>query len=924
MAKKTAMPGAFDRIITNARLDPALDSGELLSPSNAGWEEASEADDDLPANVASLINDLMGDPGEDEDDARASGNAPLPEDHYANLAEYVGEDKLGEISRDLLAAIQVDYESMSTWLQVAGRALKEVGLDRQIDSRSDPFPGASGVIHPALGKAAVDFRARVLPEMCPPNGPVRIKQVGAYNKLKERKSYAVREHMNYQLTVQVPEYRDTTSSMMFMLPIIGSWFRKPYWDVAKGRPSLMSIAPGDLIVNMGSQDLDNAELVTHAFNIPVRRFEELQRLGVYLNEPIEPSEESEEDDLGANALRDAIKKIVSGSGGYSTITSEINGFVRVYECYCMLDLDSYSPAALVDSDDDDQYGEDDDSGAEDDDSAERTEGTQPYIVSIDCQSGKILAIRRNWSEDDARRQKIMPIFHYKFVAWHGFFGLGLFHLMGGIQHTLTGGTRALLDTAQIQNAGGGVRLKGARISGSDKTFSPLEFVEMEADFQSEPDVSKLFALFPRTPPSPVLFQLLQYLAGEAQSFAGIALQQIADMGGNTPATTMLALIEQGSKAYATIHADLHFTQGRELQEIARLNGLYLDDAETIRIHGGELVVSKKDYDAAIDIIPVSDPNIFSDAQRAMQAQAVLQLAQQHPGKVNVDEAIKDYLFAFRVPSPERYMVSNAKARALDPVSEFQAIIDGKPTDAFQGQDHAAHVAYLLSVSQDPQYQPIMQVIGPQLQALTARHLGLQAMVEALAFYEQQRGMAMQQGMVLPPPDPNQIAQIQAQAAQSQSQQRQQIAAQQAQQQGGGEQMAAQAMMLEAQASMEDVKRKASDDVAKAEQAARKAQLDLEELQAKHQRELLALQQKSQAEAAKISADLSYKTDEADKQRRFEAEQAAMDREVDLTKAAMSANKSASVKGPIGSEADGSPTDGIMARTIAWLRGTVSR
>lgn len=914
MAKKpkNSNTNPFDRLITNAPLDPALETDRLFSDSSAGWDQGGKSGDDLTDSVDAIISEVMG----DDDGAFGSmfDEPQLPEDHNANLADHVDDDRLGEISRDLLDGVRTDYESMSTWLQVAGRALKEVGLDRQVDSRSDPFPGASGVIHPALGKAAVDFRARVLPEMCPPNGPVRIKQVGSYNPIKEKKASVVREHMNYQLTVQVPEYRETTSSMTFMLPIVGSWFRKPYWDVTKGRPSLVSIAPGDLIVNMAARDLDSAELVTHAFNIPIRQFEELQRLGVYRNIEVSASDEMDEDDLGANALRDTIKKIVSGSGGYSTITSETNGFIRVYECYCMLDLESDSP---VDATDDEDGEGDIENGAE------RAEGMRPYVVTIESKSGQVLAIRRNWSEADERRQKIMPIFHYKFVAWHGFFGLGLFHLMGGIQHTLTGGTRALLDTAQIQNAGGGIRLKGARISGGDKTFSPLDFMELEADFQSEPDVNKLFSLVPRTPPSPVLFQLLQYLAGEAQNFAGIALQQIADMGGNTPATTMLALIEQGSKAYATIHADLHFTQGRELQEIARLNGLYLDDQETFRVHGGELVASKDDYDDEIDIIPVSDPNIFSDAQRAMQAQAVLQLAQQYPNKVNIDEAIKDYLSAFRVPSPERYMVSMPQARPLDPVSEVWAIVDGKPVDAFAGQDHAAHVAYLLAIGNDPQYQPLVQAHGPQLQALVGRHLAMQAADEAMTAYQQLSQQAQMAGQPLPPPDPRMIAQIQSQAAQSQSQQRQAIQAQQAQQQGGGD-LAAQAMMVEAQASMEDVKRKAADDVAKAEQAARKAQLDLEELQAKHQRELLALQQKSEAEAAKIDADLVYKMTEADKDRAFKAKQAAMDREVDLTKAAMSASKSASVEGPIGSAADGDPADGIMARTVAWLKSALGR
>lgn len=866
------------------------------------WDSAPESDDPIIASALALADtDLT-------EDVDGDG---FPVEHDANLAEYVDESTLRQISQDLLSGIQNDLSSMSSWLEVAGRGIKEMGFDRQKDQRSDPFPGASGVTHPAMAKASVDFMSRALPEMCPPNGPVRIKEVGEYNPTKDRKAQVVREHMNYQLTVQIPEYRESTAAMLMMLAPVGTWFKKVFWNEIKGRVDFVGIAPGDLIVNMRASDLDNAERVTHSYQMTRREFEKMQELGAF-RDIFVMDDDDMADDTGANGLKDAIEQIVRAGEGYSTISSDIDGCVRLYEVRCMLDIESEAEEfAFGDEEDEPDDDSPADSGAfgqageeiepGEDVGAERAKEMRPYIVTLDANSGAIVSIKRNWDQEDPRKRQIMPIFAYKFVSWSGFFGLGLYHLIGGLQSTLTGATRALLDSAQIQNAGGGLRLKGARLNGGDKSFSPLDFVEVECDMQDTPDINKLFSLIPRTPPSEVLYRLLEMFGQQAEAFAGIATQTIADMGGNTPATTMLALIEQGSKSYAAIHAGLHFTQGRELREMHRLNGLYLNDGETVRTHGGEMVVRREDYDASIDIIPVSDPNIFSDAQRAAQAQAVMQMAQQYPQLINLEEALKDYLTTLRVPSPDRFLVQQKQPKPLDPVSEFQAIIAGEPTDAFQGQDHQAHVAYLTAVSQDPQYQIVMQAAGPLVQALIARHLGLQALDEAIAFAQQQAQQAQMMGQMVPPPDPRQLAQLQAQAAQQQSQQRQQIAAQQAQQaQQQGDGMS--------QALMADVQRKAQADVAEAELKAQKLQVEIQKNQLDQQVKAFEAERKSQIDMRALEMEYAFKAD-----------QAARDRELQLTIESMKIAQQQAVTGPIG-QTEGDATDGKMPGWFGRLLG----
>lgn len=822
-------------------------------------------------------------------------------EHFENLAENMSEDELSSIATDLMEGVNADFESMGGWLKVCGRAVREMGLDRDEDQGSVPFNGASGAIHPALSKACVDFSSRAIGEMCPANGPVRTKIIGQYTPEKQAQSEAIREYMNYQLTAEIPEYRDSRASLLTMLPALGSYFSKVFWNDMEGRIDFCSIMPGDLIVNMRAPSLDRAPRVTHRLELSYEELVRQQRAGIYRDIDVGSNDMDVAGTNHLSQLQEAIDNIIGESDGNFLNLTE--GYLSLLEIRCHLDLASHQDV---------------------DDEGEPTGRALPYVVTIHPESGKVLSIYRNWEEDDARKKALMPIFHYKFIAWQGFFGLGLFHLIGGIQSSLTGALRALLDAAQIQNMGGGIRLKGVRFSGETAAYNPLEWTEVECDFgEAQPDLARYFMQFPRAEPSNMLYQLLGSMSEEAASFAGIATQQVADANNNGPVGTTLALIEQGSKIYSSIHAGLHATQARELQEMARLNGIYLDDEKTVATHDGELVIRRADFSSAIDVLPVSDPNIYSDAQRYAQLQAVFQLAQQQPALYNMEALNNEALHILRIPQPERFLAQRQNAIPLDPVSEVWAIVDGKPVDAFAGQDHAAHVAYLLAIGNDPQYQPLVQAHGPQLQALVGRHLAMQAADEAMTAYQQLSQQAQMAGQPLPPPDPRMIAQIQSQAAQSQSQQRQAIQAQQAQQQGGGD-LAAQAMMVEAQASMKDVERKAAEDVAKAEQAARKAQLDLEELQAKHQRELLALQQKSQVEAAKIDADLVYKMNEANEQRVFDAEQAAMDREVKLQIAAMSASKSASVEGPIGSVADGDPADGIMARTVAWLKSALGR
>lgn len=703
------------------------------------------------------------------------------DDFYRNLAEDLGDEALSSLASKVIREERIDRESRQEWDDQLAKGLQQLGFDRSRDQRSDPFPGASAVTHPLLAQSIVDIHARLMKEMLPAKGPVDTQIIGQETPQKRDRATRIKDHMNYQLTIEVPEYRDETDSMFMLLGAAGSCFKLIYWDMGAKRLRVEFILPDDFVVPYGAKSLENAPRYTRRLHMFDGEASAMQRSGAWLDIP-----------LGSPSGDDDISRVREVS---DRIQGEDKPGESEYDQHLFLEQHR-------DCDEPELVGMDD-----------APEGMAlPYIVTVHVGTGKVVAIRRNWKQpvEDAApdyRKRVWFI-HYKFLPWMGFYGIGLLHLIGGLGIAATGALRAMMDAAAIRNAPGGLRLRGSRVNGTTLTYSPLEFTEVDA-----PGVRKIQDIampYPQNPSDPAMFQLLGFLTQEGAKFASVTTQAIQDGTNNGPVGTTLALIEQGSMVYSDIHARQHYSAGKEFQLIADLNHEHLDDEVNFRVFGGENVISWQDYSGEVNVVPVSDPSIFSQAQRAARAQAELQLAEkasQMGVPVNLPLAFRNVAETLNLPDTDELFPEPQQAQPLDPVSEVQALKDGMPVKAFPGQAHDAHVQFLMSVAQDPKYQMLMPMIGPRLQALVADHLVL-GMQADMALAMQQSGMM--------PQDPNQLAMIVAQIEQEQAQQRMQAAQQgQAPQQDPG--------LIQVAAA--DVQRKAQADAAKAAEESRRTDMD---------------------------------------------------------------------------------------------------
>ena len=626
--------------------------------------------------------------------------------HWDNLAVTLDEDDLLEIANNVIEEYEADKESRSEWESTFERGFDLLGL--KLEEASQPFDGACTAVHPLIIESAVKFQSKASQEIFPSKGPVKTQIMGASTPDKEKQANRVMNFMNYQLTEQMPEYFDETERMLFNLPIFGSAFKKIYYDLSLERPVSEFVSIDNFYVSYNASDLKNAD---HYTQVIYRTPNDLRKdimSGMYAlpeeDEMLEPSE------VTPSTLRQKMDNILGIQPDYSQ-----NPQHTLLEHHCYLNIEH-----INEEDDDDKF----------------CIGL-PYVVTVDLDSKSVLSIRRNWNENDPLKEKLLWFTHYRFVPGFGFYGLGYIHFLGNLTATSTAAMRNLIDAGQFATLPGGFKARGVRVTGGDEPIAPGEFREVEA---TGIDLNKAIINLPYKEPSGTLLQMLQFVTAAGQKFADETDQVVSDASNYGPVGTTVALIEQSMKFFTGIHKRLHHGQRQELQILSRINYDFLPDEYPYDIPLVSGQIFKQDFDGRVDIVPVTDPNIPSQAHRLAKAQMILQLSSQAPpGVYNFKEVNSAILDSLNIDHPERFIVPEQQPQPLDPVSDIQQATNGMPIKAFPGQDHKAHIVVKTSFIEDPTLgqTPIMAKVVPLLQANIREHMILQ--------YQEQMGGMLRMG-----------------------------------------------------------------------------------------------------------------------------------------------------------------------------------
>ena len=604
------------------------------------------------------------------------------EDFYSNLAETVNLWDLEKIGMRYLDLIKKDKEAREKRDKQYEEGIRRTGLGDDAPGGAT-FMGASKVVHPVMAEACVDFAAAAIKEMFPPDGPVRTKVLGEVTDEKVEIAERKRDFMNWQLTEQIEEFKDEEEQLTTQLPLGGSQFLKLWYDDKKKRPCAEFVPIDNIYLPFASVNFYTAQRVTEVQAITQWEFDQRVARGLYRDinltrATMEPDETHSE-------------KASNKVEGRKWQDNE-DGVRNVYHIYTYLELD------------DDK----------------RTKGeSAPYIMMIDELEHKVLGVYRNWEEGDETFTKLDWLVEFKFIPWRGAYAIGLPHLIGGLSAALTGALRALLDTAHINNSATLLKLKGAKVSGQSDQVEVTQVTEIEAGPGTD-DIRKIAMPMPFNPPSPVLFQLLGFLNDAAKGVVSTSEEKIAEINQNAPVGTTQALIEQGAKVFSSIHARLHDSQKRVLQVLGRINRWYLDDMKKGDIVS-DLPITTDDFKRNSDIVPVSDPHIFSETQRMAQNQAVLQLMQQYPQAFDQAAVLQRVLKQMKVPAVNELMPNIPKAIEQDSANENAAMALGKPAFAYPRQDQLAHIQSHLNFALDPNLGS-NNLIAPKFIPLALEHI----------------------------------------------------------------------------------------------------------------------------------------------------------------------------------------------------------
>ena len=672
----------------------------------------------------------------------------------ANLAEDMSDSDLASLAYELLGDVTEDINGRKDWLEIYIKGLKLLGL--KYEDRSEPWPGASGVFHPLLMEAGVKFQSDLIMETFPAAGPVRTKIVGKETIEKKQAALRVQEDMNYELTDGMPEYRPEHERLLLCAALSGNAFKKIYFDPSMGRQVAPFIPPEDVIVPYGAANLQAAERITHRMRKTKNELRRLQVAGFYrdvdLGDPV--------------AIMDEVEKQKATEQGF---TASMDTRYQLLEMHVELDLEGYE--------DTDKNGD-------------PTGIKLPYVVTIEKGTSTVLAIRRNWLEDDKLKQRRQHFVHYGYIPGFGFYYFGLIHLIGGHTHTATSLMRQLIDAGTLSNLPGGLKARGMRVKGDDTPIAPGEFRDVDLPSGA---IRDNILMLPYKEPSQVLMALMDKVVMDGRQFAATAELSASDMSTNAPVGTTLAILERVMKVMSAIQARIHYTMKEEFKLLAAIIRDNTPEDYDYEPEVGDASAKRADYDCC-DVLPVSDPNASTMAQRVVQYQAVMQLAQQSPQIYDLPFLHRQMIEVLGVKNANKIVPMMDDLQPMDPVSENMAIMTGKPVKAFMYQDHQAHIGVHMAAMQDPK---IMAVIGQNPQAQSIMAAGMAHLMEHVAF-EYRSQIQKTLGALLPPPpnteedtgylDPEtevKVSQLSAVAAQqllqaNKSQQQQQQAQQQLQ------------------------------------------------------------------------------------------------------------------------------------------------
>jgi hypothetical protein len=623
-------------------------------------------------------------------------------DFYGNLAEELDDRALGQLSSELLGDFEANKSSRSEWEDAYSKGLELLGYT--YEERTMPFRGATGVTHPLLAEAATQFQAQAFNELLPPSGPVRTHVVGEKTKDSEAQSHRVKDFMNYYITNVMEEYTPEFDQMLFYLPLAGSTFKKVYYDEAIDRAVSKFVPAEDIVVPYGASDLDSCENITQVVKMSMNDLRIRQVMGFYRDIPVIPSQSSDDEVTDTMNKLDGVEP------------SNIDYDCTLLECHVNLDLPGFE-----------DMGED----------GEPTGIKVPYVVTVSEDSGQILAIRRNYREDDEKRRKIQYFVHYKFLPGFGFYGLGLIHTIGGLSRTATAALRQLIDAGTLSNLPAGFKARGLRVRDDEEPLQPGEFRDVDAPGGAIRD--SLMPL-PFKGPDGTLFQLLGFVVDAGRRFATITDMKVGDGNQQAAVGTTVALLEQGSRVMSAVHKRLHYSMKQEFKLLARVMSEYLPQEYPYAVEGGDRTIMRQDFDDRVDVVPVSNPNSFSQAQRISLAQSQLQMAMQAPQIHDLHEAYRRMYEALGVSDIDKILIAPSSADPIpkDPAQENIDAIDSVQLKAFEGQDHDAHILAHLTFGTSPMLQALPQA-AIALQKHIIEHVKLKCQEMATAQLLQQTG-----------------------------------------------------------------------------------------------------------------------------------------------------------------------------------------
>ena len=642
-----------------------------------------------------------------------------------NLADALDDDVLGMLSSELIGLYEEDKESRQDWYEAFTKGLDLLGI--KSEERTQPFQGASGVDHPILSEAVTQFQAQAYKELLPPGGPVQVQVVGDQNPEIATQSTRVKEFMNYQISHVMEEYDPEMDSMLFYLPLSGSAFKKVYFDTMLNRAVSQFVKAEDLVVSYSTTDLSTSPRVTHVMSMTKNDLLKMQLNGTYSDVDLMQNPGT----ITPNEVKEKIEELEGVNPTY-TENNELYTILEMHVDLRLTEIEDHGFAC-------------------------------PYIVTVCEDMNQILAIRRNWEEGDPLYKKVDYFVQYKFLPGLGFYGFGLIHMIGGLTKSVTAILRQLIDAGTLANLPAGFKARGMRIQGEDEPLQPGEFRDVDVAGATIKD--SLLPL-PYKEPSAVLSQLLGVLVDSGRRFASIADMQVGDIGSQQlPVGTTIAMLERGTKVMSAIHKRLHFAQKKEFKLLAKIYSKYLPPEYPYMTEGGQQVIMAQDFDDRVDVLPVSDPNIFSMAQRVLIAQQQLQMAQAAPEIHNLQEAYRRVYEALEIKNPQTLFKQEPQVPPRDPISEEQAAMMGQPIKAFEWQDHEAYIAAHSSFMQNPMAQQ-NPMVGQTISANIQEHQSMlyklqieEAMGQPLPPLEQLQQMPPEQAQQIM----NQIAQAATQA-----------------------------------------------------------------------------------------------------------------------------------------------------------------